>query len=138
MPGGQTMAEFALLTPLLVLIIFLAITFAVIGEDALAVSQLAYAGARYASVNSTQSATAIVAYIKSGSLGAPTITGNNGQNLTVTVTPAASFGQPVTVTIAYNLSNDALVTSMSKLFSGLGLAQALPTTLTATESVMSE
>ncbi len=132
------MAEFALLTPLLVLIIFLAITFAVIGQDALAVSQLAYAGARYASINSTQTASQLAAYIASGSLGAPTITTSGGKNLTVNVTPAASFGQPVTVTVSYSLGSDPLVSGMSKLFSTLGLAQTLPTTLSATESAMSE
>jgi len=136
--GGQTLAEFALLVPLLMLIIFLAITFAVIGEDALAVSQLASAGARYASVNPTMSASDIASYIKSGSLGAPTITGNGARNLTVTVTQAASFGQPVTVTISNSLGNDPLVSSMSSLFSALGLAQSLPTNLSATESVMTE
>jgi len=137
-PRAQTLAEFALLVPLLILIVFLAITFAVIGEDAMAVSQLASAGARYASVNPTLSASDIAAYIKSGNLGAPTITANGAKNLTVTVTQAASFGQPVTVTISYSLSSDPLVSSMSTLFSGLGVAQALPTSLSATESVMTE
>ncbi len=130
------MAEFALIVPLFVIIIFVAITFAIIGQAALAVSQLAYAGARYAAVNSSQSASQLQAYIASGALGSPTITG--GANLTVTVTPASGFGQPVTVTISYDLTGNPLVSSMSGLFRGLGMNATFPTTLTATQSVMSE
>ncbi len=132
------MAEFALIVPLFVTIIFVAITFAVIGQAALAVSQLAYAGARYAAVNSSQGASTLQSYIASGALGSPTITGNGGKNLTVTVTPASSFGQPVTVSVSYDLTGNPLVSSMSSLFGSLGMATTFPTTLTATQSVMSE
>jgi Flp pilus assembly protein TadG len=136
--SGQAMAEFALIVPLFVIIIFVAITFAVIGQAALAVSQLAYAGARYAAVNSSLSKSALQSYIASGALGSPTITGAGGKNLTVTVTPASGFGQPVTVTVSYDLTGNALVSSMSGLFGGLGMKTTFPTTLTATQSVMSE
>jgi Flp pilus assembly protein TadG len=135
---GQAMAEFALIVPLFVTIIFVAITFAVIGQAALAVSQLAFAGARYAAVNSTQSKATLQSYISSGALGSPTITGNSGKNLTVTVTPATGFGQPVTVTVSYDLTSNTMVSTMSKLFSNLHMAMTFPSTLRATQSAMSE
>ncbi len=136
--GGQATAEFALVLPLFLFILFMAITFAVIGQAALAVSQLAYNGARYAAVNPQLSASQVTTYIQGGSLGSPTITGNNGANLTVTVTPASGFGMPVTVTISYNLTSNALVSGMSTMFAALGFSQTFPTSLSATESAMSE
>jgi Flp pilus assembly protein TadG len=135
---GQSMAEFALMVPLFLGVVFVAITFAVIGQAALAVSQLAYNGARYAAVNPTVSTSQIQSYIKSGNIGSPTITGNNGANLTVSVTRAGGSFQPVTVQITYNLNSNSLVNSMSTLLSALGLGGRFPTTLSATEIVMSE
>ncbi len=136
--SGQTMVEFALLAPLFIFFIFIALTFAVIGETQLAVSQLAYSGARYAAINPDLSASAIEAYIKSGELGSPTITANSGALLAVSVEQASKFGQPVTVSISYDLSSNALVADMAALFSGLGMPQTLPTTVSATETTMSE
>ena len=132
------MAEFALIAPLFLFIIFIAITFAVIGVDALAVGQLAYNGARYAAVNPTLTASQLQTYIKSGAIGSPTITSNSGSALTVSVTTASGFGTPVTVTVSYSLSSNSLVSMMSSLFAGLGFPNSFPTTLSATESVMSE
>lgn len=136
--SGQSMAEFTLVIPLFLFMLFITITFAVIGQAALAVSQLAYSGARYASVNPTLSPSQLADYIKSGSLGSPTITADDGANLTVMVTPAAARGQPLSVTVAYNLAGNALISSMSNLLAALGMSQVLPTTLSATESAMSE
>lgn len=132
------MAEFALITPIFILMLFMAITFAFIGEAALSVNQLAFAGARYAAVNPALNASEVAAYIKSGHLGSPTITANGGAHLTVSVVPASGFGQPLTVTVAYDLTSNALVSQMSALFSAIGLGQSLPTNLTATQSAMSE
>jgi Flp pilus assembly protein TadG len=132
------MAEFALLLPLFLFVMFVAITFAQIGQYALAVGQLAFSGARYAAINSSQSASQLKTYIGSGALGSPTITGNGGKNLTVTVTPATGFGQPVAVTVSYDLSSNALLSSMTSLFKGLHLKVTFPTSLSATESVISQ
>jgi Flp pilus assembly protein TadG len=134
---GQSMAEFALLAPLFLFVVFVAITFAVIGQSALAVSQLAYNGARYAAVNPTLTSTQVQTYIKSGAIGAPSITAGGGAHLTVTVVQAG-FGQPVSVTVAYDLSTNSIVSSMTTLFNGLGFHQTFPTSLSATEVVMSE
>jgi len=130
------MAEFALLAPLFLFIIFLGITFALIGESALAVSQLAYNGARYAAVNPALSSSQVQTYIKSGAIGSPSITANSSL-LTVTVVQG-TFGNPVTVTVAYDISSNSLISSMSSLFSGLGFGHNFPTSLSATEVVMSE
>lgn len=132
------MVEFALLAPLFIFFIFIALTFAVIGETQLAVSQLAYSAARYAAINPSLSASAIETYIKSGELGSPTITADNGALLTVSVQQASKFGQPVTVAISYDLSSNALVADMVALFAGLGMPQTLPTTVGSTETTMSE
>src|ERR1700675_5108179 len=80
---GQSMAEFALLAPLFLFVVFVAITFAVIGQSALAVSQLAYNGARYAAVNPGLTNAQVQTYIKSGAIGAPSITADGGAHLTV-------------------------------------------------------
>lgn len=135
---GQSMAEFALLAPLFLFVIFVAITFAVIGQSALAVSQLAYNGARYAAVNPALTGAQVTTYIKSGAIGAPSITASGGSHLTVNVTAATGFGQPVTVTVAYDLSSNSIVSSMTTLFNGLGFHQVFPTSLSATEIVMSD
>ena len=134
---GQAMAEFALLAPLFLFVVFVAITFAVIGQSALAVSQLAYNGARYAPVNPKLTSAQVKTYILSGAIGAPSITANGGSNLTVNVTQAAS-GHPVTVTVTYDLSSNSIVSSMTNLFSGLGFHNTFPTTLSSTEIVMSD
>ncbi|MGH7947883.1 MAG: TadE/TadG family type IV pilus assembly protein [Candidatus Binataceae bacterium] len=132
------MAEFALLCPLFLFLVFLSITFAVIGQAALAVSQLAYTGARYAAVHPELTATQVQSYIKSGVVGSPTITGSGGTHLTVTVLPAASSGQPVSVTVAYDLDSNALVSMMKDAFTSLGLNTTFPTTLSATQIAASE
>jgi Flp pilus assembly protein TadG len=134
---GQTMVEFALLAPLFLFVVFMAITFAVIGQSALAVSQLAYNGARYAAVNPNLTSAQVTSYVKSGAIGAPSITSSSGSHLTVNVVQA-TFGNPVKVTVAYDLSSNSIVSSMTTLFNGLGFSQAFPTSLSATEVVMSD
>jgi Flp pilus assembly protein TadG len=136
--SGQSMAEFALLIPLFLFLVFLTITFAVIGQAALAVSQLAYTGARYAAVHPELTAAEVQSYITSGAVGSPTITGNSGSNLTVTVQTAAGFAQPVSVTVAYDLNSNALVSMMQNTFTNLGLNTSFPTTLSATQIASSE
>jgi Flp pilus assembly protein TadG len=135
---GQSMAEFALLLPLFLFLVFLTVTFAVVGQAALAVNQLAYNGARYAAVHPELSAEEVEAYITSGAIGSPTITGDGGSNLTVTVEEAGGFGQPVGVTVIYDLSSNPMVSLMESLFGGLGFNVDFPTTLSATQIALSE
>src|SRR5258707_15408256 len=94
---GQSMAEFALLAPLFTFVVFLGITFAVIGQSALAVSQLAYNGARYAAVNPGLTSSQVQTYIKSGAVGSPSITSGGGSSRTGAGGQAA-FGNPGTAT----------------------------------------
>lgn len=131
------MAEFAILAPLFLFVVFVAIAFAVIGQSALAVSQPAYNGARYAAVNPQLSSSQVQTYILSGAIGAPSITAGNGAHLQVTVVQAV-FGQPVSVTVAYDLSSNDIVSTMTTLFNGLGFSQTFPTSLSSTEIAMSE
>ncbi len=88
-------------------------------------------------MNPQLTSTQVQTYIKSGAIGAPSITAGGGAHLTVTVVQAG-FGQPVTVTVAYDLSTNSIVSSMTTLFNGLGFSQTFPTSLSATEVVMSE
>lgn len=138
-PGSaQSMVEFALIVPLFLFLLYMSITFAVIGQYALAVSQLASAGARYAAIHPELSTGEIASYIKSGALGSPTITGGGGANLTVTVVPAGGFAQPVTVTVSYDLSANVLVSDAAAMFGLIGLSNTVPTVLSTTQSAMSE
>jgi len=124
------MVEFALLSTLAMFVLLVAIQLAVIGQAALAVSQLAYQGARYASVNPTAGQSSIVAHLQSI---APSNI-NNAKNLTIVVSPAAaprSFSSTVSVTVTYQLGNSL---ALSNPFLGL----KFPTSLTVTHSAMSE
>jgi len=105
----------------------------VIGNAALALSQLSYAGARYAAVNPSLTQSAIASYMKSNA--APTINENSGANLTITVSPNTAprpFGTAVTVSVSYNLQNKLFLPNP---FMGI----SLPTQLSNfTNTMMSE
>ena len=102
---GQALLEMAIVLPVLLLILFVAIQLAIIGNVALAVTQLSYTGSRYASVNPTFAKDRVVDYMMQA--GSPTITDHDGTNLTITMTPCASpssYGSQVTVNVEYNLN----------------------------------
>lgn len=131
---GQAMVEFALVAIVAIIVLVVGIQFALIGQAALAVSQLSFAGARYASVNTSYTQSQIQNYMVQ--VGSPTITSHNGANLTITVTRSTNsdgsyFGQPVTVAISYNASGQLVLPNP---FLGI----TFPTTLTATETAMQE
>jgi len=54
------------------------------------------------------------------------------------VQTAAGFAQPVSVTVAYDLNSNALVSMMKNTFTNLGLNTSFPTTLSATQIASSE
>ncbi len=56
---AQAMVEFALLSPLVLIGLVVGIQFAIIGAGALALSQAAYQGARYASINGNATQTTV-------------------------------------------------------------------------------
>jgi Flp pilus assembly protein TadG len=102
---GQTLLETAIVLPILLLMLFVAIQLAIIGNVALSVTQLSYTGSRYASVNPTFGTDEVVAYMKQA--GSPTITDHEGKNLTITMTPCtspSSYGSQVTVNVEYKLN----------------------------------
>lgn len=129
---GQSLVEFSLILTLVLLVILLAIQFALIGEAALALGQMDYQGARYAAVNPNADQTAVTSYMVS--TGSPTVTANNGANLTVTLTPSTTprtFGQPVTVSVVFNAAS---LVVLPNPFFGI----SFPTQLQSTETAMTE
>jgi Flp pilus assembly protein TadG len=131
---GQAMVEFALIATVAIMVLVVGIQFALIGQAALAVSQLSFAGARYASVNTSYTQSQIKTYMVQE--GSPTITSNSGAHLTVTVTRSTNadgtyFGQPVTVSVTYDATGKLILPNP---FLGI----TFPTTLTAQETAMQE
>jgi len=126
------MVEMAIVMPILALVMVLAIQFALIGSAMLALNQVTYQGARYASVN--QGADQSTVYNFMLSVGSPTITSNGGANLSVSLnpstTPRTSFS---TVTVTSTLNAQSLIVVPNPFF-----GVSLPTSLTATESAMVE
>jgi len=129
---GQTLLETAIVLPILLLMLFVAIQLAIIGNVALAVTQLSYTGSRYASVNPTFGQDKVVGYMMQA--GSPTITDNAGKNLTITMTPCASpssYGSQVTVNVQYNLN--------AKLFlPNPFLGVSFPDTMSSSETAFCE
>lgn len=130
---GQAMVEFAMVLTVALFVLLLGIQYALIGQAALAINQLAYQGARYASVNDSADQSAVASYMLQ--VGSPTITANNGQYLTITLNPNTTprtFGQTVTVGISFNASGEIFLPNP---FFGV---ITFPTTLTTQESAMQE
>ncbi|HEY6299996.1 MAG TPA: TadE/TadG family type IV pilus assembly protein [Candidatus Binatus sp.] len=130
---GQSAVEFALISVVALVVMLVGIQFALIGQAALAVSQASYLGARAASVDATLTSDTLSTQISSEM--SPTITG-----ATVTLTPTGAatcgpprtFGCPFTVAVTYDAS--------SKIFlpSNTLLGITFPTSLTFSESAMTE
>ncbi len=130
---GQAMVEFAMVMTVALFVLLLGIQYALIGQCALAINQLAYQGARYASVNTGYDQSAVASYMLA--VGSPTLTANSGQYLTISLNPDTTprtFGQTVTVSIAFNTANEIFLPNPF-----LGVIP-FPTTLTTQESAMSE
>ncbi len=126
------MVEFALILTLALTVLLVGIQLALIGQAAVAISQLCYTGARYASVNPTYTTSQVTSYVQS--VGSPTLMDNGGGNLTVAMSPCASpvsFGSQVQLTLTYNLQNKMFLPN--PLF---GIS--FPTTLTGTETAFCE
>jgi len=143
---GQAAVEFALVLTVAMIVLFVAIQMALIGQVALALGQVNYQGARYAAVHpdcdlsscQTAGETDINDYMKS--VASPTITWTNvtlsicdgtgtcsGDNTTVPRT----FGNSVTVAMTYDCTGNLF---FGKSFLGINF----PTTLNSSETAMSE
>ncbi len=132
--SGQAATEFALLSPLILFILLVGFQLALIGNEALAVTRLAYVGARYASVTQpvpTQSQ--VAAYVQQMGLGQV-----NTNNLTVTSfiqCPAQNgFGSPTTVSLQLDISSLVFMPKVNLPLFNL----ALPTTVSSTQTAFCE
>jgi hypothetical protein len=129
---GQALAEMAMAITILAFVMVLSIQFAVLGSAMLALNQVTYQAARYASVNPSANQATVYSYMLT--VGSPTVTAKGGAYLTLSLSPAAtprtSFST-VTVTSTFNAKSFIVVPNPF-------LGVKLPTTLTATESAMVE
>lgn len=154
--GGQAAVEFALVLTVAMIVLFVAVQLALIGQAALALGQMNYQGARWAAVNPCATASDIATYMVS--VGSPTITKNCGANLSISVDSIAgsptcpvpsplpsppgtcasprAFSTPVVVQVHYSVtsSDKGGVLVLPQNFLGI----PFPTTLNSTETAMSE
>lgn len=105
---GQGLVEFSMIAVVAILILFLGIQFALLGQAALAVGQLAYQGARYASINPDLSSAAVTTWMQGEA--SPTIA-NKNSSLTISVTPdePRAFQGTVTVTVTLDPVKQGLI-----------------------------
>jgi Flp pilus assembly protein TadG len=130
---GQAAVEFALISVLCIAVRLVGIQFAIIGQAALAVSQASYLGARTASVNDTLTSSTLGGAI--GNQISPTISGatvSMSNTADPSCGPPRTYGCPISVTVSYNASSKIFLPSKTVL----GIT--FPTSLTATESAMTE
>lgn len=109
---GQTLTEFALIAPLVFIVLLVGVQYALIGQAALAVGQAASAIARYAAVNpgtvSSGNASALPTAVQQRL--SPTILTNGGSDLTVTLTSNSGTSNTATATPVYG---DTCIVSLS-------------------------
>jgi Flp pilus assembly protein TadG len=154
---GQAAVEFALVLSVAMIVLFVAVQFALIGQIALALGQMNYQAARYAAIHPGCGATACAASPDPDanatpiqpyafSIASPTIKYANGTSAcpcgsvkTFTVTQSSgtpgvndrAFGTSVVVSVTYNVTSQLFLPA-----NFLGLS--FPTTLNSTETAMSE
>lgn len=96
---GQAAVEFALVATVAMIVLFVAVQLALIGEDALSLGQMNYQGARWAAVNTCATYSDVANYILS--VGSPSVTvsgGTCGSQLTITITDSYGVVPPATST----------------------------------------
>ena len=154
---GQAAVEFALVLTVAMIVLFVAVQFALIGQIALALGQMNYQAARYAAIHPGCGATACAASPDPDAnatpiqpsalrLASPTIKYTNeaskcpcGSVKSFTIIQASgtpgvndrAFGTSVQVSVTYDVTSQLF---LPKNFLGL----SFPTTLSSTETAMSE
>ena len=96
---GQAAVEFALISVVAMIVLFVAVQLALIGEDALALGQMNYQGARWAAVNTCATKDEVMQYILFS--GSPSVTqsgGSCGTYLTMTLIDSNNASPGVSVT----------------------------------------
>ena len=127
---GQSLVEFAIILPLLLLMTLVFIQLILIGGVALAVNQAAASCARYASVNPNFDQSAVNTFLQSTA--SPLI--SDKYLAALTLTPGGvprTTGTQLTVTVSYDLSGKLVLGSS---FMGI----AFPTTIAITSTMPSE
>ena len=158
--GGQAMVEFALVLFVAMIVLFVAIQMAFIGQAALALGQINYQGARFAAVNQCATPSDIATYMVLN--GSPTITKGCGSSLTITVSdngtslgtgtptctgtftppttcttpPPRSFGDSIQVSVTFNTASVIFLSKNTTNPNFLGIP--FPTQLGSKETAMSE
>ena len=151
---GQAMVEFAMVAVVGLMVLVVAVQYAMIGQAALALSQAAFQGARYASVNPSATKGDVQCYLTGGGtpsgggscsatpVASPTITKNGGQYLTFDMTPTTTprtFSTTITVTLTFDVcKSGTLILGKSGNTCSAFLGLNFPKSLTATETAMSE
>ena len=157
---GQAAVEFALVAIVAMIVLFVAIQMAVIGQAALALGQMNYQGARFAAVNTCATAQDVADYM--GTVGSPTVTTprNCGSSLSVsliyggttttatpskcsgTVTPTTGCGSPrgfgnaVQVNVTFNAASLIFLSTSTSNPNFFGIP--FPTQLASMETAMTE
>jgi Flp pilus assembly protein TadG len=129
---GQAAVEFALIAPVLMVVLLVGVQFAIIGDAALGLGQVDYQGARYAAINPSASQLDVQSYMVSAA--SPLIAANGGAYLTTTLSPAppCSFGNTVTVAVSFDISHLVVLPNPF-----LGIV-SFPTSLSNSESAFCE
>jgi hypothetical protein len=153
---GQAMVEFALVAGIAMIILFVAVQMAMIGQVALALGQMNYQGARYASthpgcgdktfnggscIGADAGKQNITAYMLA--VGSP-VFNSNSSNLSVRCTPdpgtttPRAFGTSITCTAAFTLPSSVLFlpNPFMSLYPGFGIN--FPTQLNSSETTMQQ
>lgn len=130
---GDSIVEMTFLVTVGAMIMVVLAEGAIICSRVYVVTQLAYEGARYASVNPSYSAATVASYVKQ--LAPPNVDSNSGNQLAVTVSPSSvprPTGSNVKVTVSYTFPTPFLMTLPSEL------GVSMPKTLTASNTAMTE
>jgi Flp pilus assembly protein TadG len=128
---GQAMVEFSMIAVVAMLVLFLGIQFALLGQAALAVGQLAYQGARYASINPSMSSATVITQMRN-QFASPTISSSNNAILAITVVPdqPRTFQSTVTVTVTLDPIKKGLILLPNPFF-GINLGGKIKSTQSA-------
>jgi len=129
---AQAALEFALVAPLVLILLMVGIQFAIIGAAALGLGQANYQAARYAAINPTASQSAVQSFMLS--VASPLITANNGSYVNTSMSPAppCAFGNTVTIGLTFDVSHLVVLPNPF-----LGIV-TFPTSLSSTESAVCE
>src|SRR5713101_6770139 len=98
---GQAAVEFALVATVAMIVLFVAVQLALIGEDALALGQMNYQGARWFAVNTCATTDQVVQYILYA--GSPSVTNSGG-----------SCGTQLKVSFTYTTSDNTVHTATNQ------------------------